>query len=279
MLGLALVHPHHREVIPFCPEPIIKQDGETKNDCERNATRRAFEHFRREHPHLKVIVVEDALSANAPHIADLQAYNARFILAIKPGSHKHLFDQLQQADDANRTNVLTLIDAKGALHHFRWLTRVELNDANSHVLVDVLDYWEISAKGHLQHFSWITDLDISEQNVWEIMRGGRARWRIENETFNTLKNQGYQFEHNFGHGENNLSVVFAMLMILAFGYDQIQQLCDDLFVAVWKKAGAKCRLWEYMRSKFYCYRLTSMRQLYELILNHQPMEPPCVESG
>ena len=32
---------------------------------------------------------------------------------------------------------------------------------------------------------------------------------VENETFNTLKNQGYQLEHNFGHGTKNLSTVFA----------------------------------------------------------------------
>ena len=38
----------------------------------------------------------------------------------------------------------------------------------------------------------------------------RARWKIENETFNTLKNQGYHFEHNYGHGEQHLSVVFVM---------------------------------------------------------------------
>jgi hypothetical protein len=45
------------------------------------------------------------------------------------------------------------------------------------------------------------------------MRGGRARWKIENETFNTLKNQGYHFEHNYRHGTQNLSVVFAILMM------------------------------------------------------------------
>ncbi|NKQ39440.1 MAG: hypothetical protein HF967_08280, partial [Methanosarcinales archaeon] len=57
--------------------------------------------------------------------------------------------------------------------------------------------------------------------------------------FNTLKNQGYQFEHNFGHGDNNLSVVFAMLMMLAFLVDQIQQLACKLFQAVWRLLGSK----------------------------------------
>ena len=65
------------------------------------------------------------------------------------------------------------------------------------------------------------------------MRGGRARWKIENETFNTLKNQGYHFEHNYGHGKKSLSVVLAMVMMLAFLVDQTQQLCCPLFQAAW----------------------------------------------
>ena len=63
----------------------------------------------------------------------------------------------------------------------------------------------------------------------QLMRAGRARWKIENETFNTLKNQGYCFEHNFVHGKKNLSTVFAFLMMLAFLIDQIQQRCCKLF--------------------------------------------------
>ena len=98
------------------------------------------------------------------------------------------------------------------------------------------------------------------------MRGGRARWKIENETFNTLKNQGYHFEHNYGHGERNLSVVFATLMMLAFLVDQAQQLCCTLFRAVWAKLGSKRLLWERMRSLFYTYRLDSMRELFEALL-------------
>jgi len=105
-------------------------------------------------------------------------------------------------------------------------------------------------------------------------RGGRARWKIENETFNTLKNQGYHYEHNFGHGKKNLSVVFAMLMMLAFLVDQVQQLCCPLFQAVWKKMGTKRALWDNVRSHFRHFRIHSMRQLYEAILYDLAKEVP-----
>lgn len=61
-----------------------------------------------------------------------------------------------------------------------------------------------------------------------MMRGGRARWRIENETFNTLKNQGYHLEHNFGLGEKYLSLIFFSVMMLSFLVDQLQDCCCAL---------------------------------------------------
>ena len=55
----------------------------------------------------------------------------------------------------------------------------------------------------------------------KVMRAGRTRWRIDNETFNTLKTYGYHFEHSFGHGSRNLASVFGNLMLLAFIIGQI----------------------------------------------------------
>ena len=116
-----------------------------------------------------------------------------------------------------------------------------------------------------QHFSRVSDFRLQEQNVCRIMRGGRARWKIENETFNTLKNQGDQFEHNFGHGQQNLSVLFAVLMMLAFLADQTQQLCCPLFRRVWKKLGSKKMLWERMRAFFREDIVYSMREIFEAL--------------
>ena len=67
MFGATLVYPDLKEVIPLAPEPIINQDSHTKNDCERNAKHRWLKRFRQEHPHLPAIIVENGLSANAPH--------------------------------------------------------------------------------------------------------------------------------------------------------------------------------------------------------------------
>ena len=87
--------------------------------------------------------------------------------------------------------TLTVVDpATGVLHHFRFGNDASLNESNSDERVNVLEYWEVHPDHTVQSFSWITDFLLTPENVWAIMRGGRARWKIENETFNTLKNQG-----------------------------------------------------------------------------------------
>jgi hypothetical protein len=266
MLAAVIVHPDLKEVIPLAPEPIQKQDGSTKNDCERNAARRLLQKIRREHPRLKLIVVEDGLASNGPHVRDLVACDMHFILGVKPGDHEFLFAQVEAARRRRGSPKLTRHE-KGITREVSWVWDVPLNESNQDLRVNFLEYREYDAKGQCRkNFTWITDLHVTHRNAWLFARGGRARWHIENETFNTLKNQGYHYEHNYGHGQENLSVVFAMLMMLAFLVDQTQQLCCGLFRAVWQKLGSKRALWEILRSHFYHFTFRSMRQLYEAML-------------
>src|SRR5207245_560156 len=117
----------------------------------------------------------------------------------------------------------SFVDKEGIGHKFRYVNDIPLNDTHADFKVNFVEYWEIDVNGRTTyHNSWITDIWITQTNAYDIARGGRTRWRIENETFNTLKNQGYHFEHNFGHGNENLSTVFAMLMMLAFLIDQCE---------------------------------------------------------
>ena len=274
MLGAVIVHPDIREVIPLAPEPIQKQDGATKNDCERNAAKRLLPKIRRQHPHLKFIVIEDGLASNGPHVRDLLDNGMHFILGVKPGDHAFLFEQVEALRRRGHSPKLSRKDGD-VTAEVSWVYSVPLNESNPDLRVDFLEYNEYDADGkRLKHFTWITDLHITLRNAWLFARGGRARWKIENETFNTLKNQGYHYEHNFGHGKKNLSVVFAMLMMLAFLVDQVQQLCCPLFQAVWKKMGTKRALWDNVRSHFRHFRIHSMRQLYEAILYDLAKEVP-----
>ena len=289
LLGATLVHPDLKEVIPLAPEPIINEDGHTKNDCERNATRRWLKQFRRDHPHLPAIILEDALSSNAPHLDDLRDANVHYIIGVKPGDHAFLFRFLAANDEAGRTETLTLVDeATGVLHHFRFHNGAALNESHPDCLVHVLEYWEmhpakivkkVRREGKVQYFSWITDFVLTPDNVDAIMRGGRTRWKIENETFNTLKNQGYNLEHNYGHGEQHLSVVLMTIMMLVFLVDQTQQLCCPVFRAARNKYKTKRTLWEKIRQSFGDFVFNSMTELLTALVRGIAPQPPVFEDS
>lgn len=260
MMGGAIVHPEYAAVVPFAPEAIIKQDGETKNDCERNAAKRFLKKLRQDHPQLPLIVVEDGLSSNAPHIDELQKHGLHYILGAKEGDHQFLFEYVNKAQATEFE-----CEIEGTMHRFRFINQVPLNESNPERLVNFVEYWEIQGP-KIQHFSWVTNFRLTAANVFQIMRGGRARWKIENETFNTLKNQGYHFEHNFGHGSKNLSVVFATLMMFAFLVDQIQLLSSDLFQSALEKVGSRIRFWEHVRSLFFTLDFDCMEDIFRSLL-------------
>jgi hypothetical protein len=244
----ALLHPDHKVVLPFAPEPIMKSDGMKKNDCERRAAERFLDDFRREHPHMKVIITGDGLFSNGPFIKRLKEDNHRFILVAKEADHKYLFEEFRglakEAYTMRRENTE---------HRFKYMNGLPLNDSHLDCLVNVLEYWEISKKGKTQHWVWITDIHLSKETVYQVMRGGRARWKIENETFNTLKNQGYHFEHNFGHGRKYLSTVMAYLVNLAFFVDQLRQLCCKAFKKALVRLKRKRNIWDQQRMLFLTY--------------------------
>ena len=262
MLGGCIVHPDQSNVIPLCPEMIHNVDGNTKNDCERNASKRFIEHFRREHPHLKVIVIEDGLASNGPHIKHLEQHNMRYILGAKQGDHKHLFDLIETSDS---TKSFHFEDKKGYFHQFRFINNVSLNKAHPELKVNFWEYRETNPKGKELNFSWVTNVHITEKNIYKLTRGGRARWKIENETFNTLKNLGYNFKHSYGHGKEHLSTVFCLLMILAFFIDQIQEIACLLFQSAKKCMGSYRSLWEEMRVLFRHLVIVSWEMLYQKI--------------
>lgn len=268
MLCGAIVHPEHKQVFPLAPEPILKTDGAKKNDCERNAAKRFIEDLRREHPHLRLIVLEDGLASNAPHIRRLMNNDLRFILGAKKGDHKYLF---KQADSSSDTEEVEIEGEDGDNHRFRYVNNVSLNASNKDLKVNFLEYTETrpgtkkKPESKTTRFSWVTDIQLNRNNLMRVMRAGRARWRIENETFNTLKNQGYHFEHNFGHGNRNLSSVFANLMVLAFLIDQIEAHCCGLFQAAFGKMGRLKYLREKIRSFFLVMIIPSWEVLYQSI--------------
>jgi hypothetical protein len=268
MFGACIVHPNKKNVIPLCPEIILNQDGSSKNDCERNACKRFLANFRREHPHLKAILVEDGLSSTAPHIRVIEEFDLKYILGAKPGDHQFLFEQLETSKETLYHEIRT---SDEYYHQFRFLNRASLNKSNQDVKVNILEYRQTDPKGKELNFSWVTNILISTTNAHTIAKGGRARWKIENETFNTLKNLGYNFEHNYGHGKKYLSTVLCLLMMLAFLVDQVQEVCCSLYQRCRKFSGTYRELWITMQTLFRYVRLLDWENFYSMLSKERPL--------
>jgi len=261
-LVAVMLHPGYREVFPLEFEPIVCQDGAQKNDCERNANKRLGAALSERYSDLPILLVEDALHANAPHLRQITSYGWRYVVNIKPDSHTSLFKQFAGRQASGQVTELRRTDSAGVQHYFAWTNGLCLGESAVDVRVNVLWYEQIQPDGTLTRWTWITNWPLTQRTVEKVMRAGRGRWKIENETFNTLKNQGYHFTHNYGHGEQYLATVLASLMILAFLVDQIQQRCCQVFRQVWTGLGTKSKLWEMVRSLFRTQLFPSMTTLY-----------------
>jgi len=85
-----------------------------------------------------------------------------------------------------------------AVRRYRWLCDIPLRDGKDASHVNWFEIEIADAAGKVTYRnSFVTDLSIDASNVAELADCGRARWKIENETFNVLKTKGYNLEHNF----------------------------------------------------------------------------------
>lgn len=266
LLGAVVVHPDQKQVIPLFPEAITRQDGATKNDCEANASKRLLKSTREAFPHWPLRVVEDSLSANGPHINLLKELNIGYIISVKPNGQDSLFSEVKNRVLTGQCEEFELLGEDKILRGYRWINEIPLNKSHPDLRVNFLDYWEIR-EGKEFNFSWVTEIKLTAKNVSLVMEGGRSRWHIENQVFNTLKNQDYEFEHNYGHGEQHLATVFAMLMMLAFLIDQVQEYGCAFFQAARQRFHSRTSLWIKIKGLFTEFFIDSWESLWRAIIN------------
>lgn len=247
-LGASIVAPGHQQVLPLPPEFIAPQDGAEKQDCERNAAKRWLARHGPALAHLPRIFLGDDLFACQPVAAAVQQAGGNFIFTCKPSSHPTITEYLNGAElEEHRQSVV--IRGKRTTTIYRWLSAVPMRDTKDALSVNWFSIEILNGKGKRTYYnSFITDLPVTAGDVAELAACGRARWKIENETFNVLKTNGYNLEHNFGHGKETLASILVTFNLLAFGFHTAARLA----VLAWRKAvvarGATYRFFEHLRT-------------------------------
>jgi len=232
MLCATGVAPGHSKVAPLAPEFIVKQDGAEKQDCERNAVKRWLMKHSARLKSLSPVYLGDDLFACQSVVERITSNGDDFIFTCKEASHKALYDFIDGCA-FERHEVKIRKGKTHEIHRYRFIKKVPLRDGKDAVLANWISFQILNAKGEVTYkTALVTSLTVSKANVAEIVVCGRARWKIENQSFNVLKNHGYELEHNFGHGENYLAMTLAALNLLTFAWHTVL----DLIEPPWRKA-------------------------------------------
>ena len=238
MLAATVVAPGHSRVVPLMPEFIAPRDGAEKQDCERNAVKRWHgKHGERLRP-LRPVYLGDDLFACQPIAKMVADSGDDFIFTCKDNSHKALYDfidgvALDRHEEKHRKGKTT------ETRRYRWIEDVPLRDGKDAMLVNWIGSDIVDPEGRVKYaMAWVTSLPVNKTNVADIAAYGRARWKIENEGFNVMKNHGYELEHNFGHGETFLAMTLAALNLLAYAWHTALDLLDPPWQAA-RQAAAK----------------------------------------
>lgn len=210
--------------------------------------------LKKKFPQLKIVLLLDSLYAADPVFEILDGYSWKHIITFKEGSMPNTYDEYLALSKLQHQNRAEIKD-KNIIQNFRWVTGISYRGP----CFDILRCNEskISGNGETKNtkFAWITNLKIDSNNYRKIAKGGRLRWKIENEGFNTQKNRGYNLEHPYSKNERAMKNFYLLLQIAHIISQLIEKgsLTGDKIAKVFGSiANIFYKLLEELRTKFLC---------------------------
>ncbi len=275
IVGATMVRAGSHQVLPLDVEEVRNATAASApQDCEVTAAKRLVTRVRREHPQLALIMIGDDLYSHVPFVEQLHELRQHYVLVAKPASHPTLLAAVAAAgtEQTQTGQWTTGSGARERAYTSRVVRQVPLA-LESAVRVSYVEVWEHGAKGELlYHNSWITDLDVDAANVAVVVQIGRTRWKIENEQFNVHKNHGYDLTHNYGHGQQSLSMVFYLLNLLAYVAHVVLALGDRLYQRC-RTQESRRELWNALRTLVNVFLVESWRHLLQVYLEEADVSP------
>lgn len=277
MFNVGIVHPYENYFFPLAPEFVTPQDGKDKQDCERNAAKRWLKSFRERHKTTKATFQVDALHCNHEFLSEVVKHRLGFIATTKKGSNKSLHEWVETARLGGDIQILEetkVVKGKKVVYQYEYLNNVPIRDSGNALLVNYMKMTEIDPRSKKpKTFEYVTSHKITKANIKELARAGRRRWKVENEGHNTLKNQGYYFDHNYGHGKKHLSVVIAMLILYTFLVHAILRMIkQDGIVELFKTKHSREKTIGLLRYMLEFLKVNDWEELYAQALKTRAKE-------
>ena len=275
MLGATLVAPGHNHVVPLPPGFITPQDGADKQDCENRAAHRWLATHGHKYAHHNPIYLGDDLFSHQPLCEAVLAAKGHFLFVCKPATHTLIQEYITGV--ALESHLERVKHGRTwVTHQDRWISGVPLRDGKDALAVNWLEITIVDAAGKVTYRnSFVTDLPVNRKNAAERAAGGRARWKIENGSFNVLKTKGYNLEHSFGHGKQNLAALLVTLNLLAFAVHTICDLGETAWRLARSKAGSRVRFFNRLAAITEFLIFQTWDELLEtLAFTRPPPRPP-----
>ena len=274
MLAANVVAPGRAQSLPLPPEFVAPQDGTDKQDCERQAVKRWLRRHGENCAAMRPVYLGDDLYACQPVCQAMLDAGGDFLLTCKQPSHKTLYEYLDGIDTPVRRRT-TGRGAQRRVHRHRWINDLPIRDGDDALRVNWLEIVSAKADGTVTYRgAFVTSLHVDRDNVVELADCARARWKIENETFNVLKQHGYHLEHNFGHGKDTLASVLVVLNLLAFALHAACDLAENLWQQARQRLGTRFRLFEHLRTVTEYQVFPSWTALITLLATGGPAAQP-----
>lgn len=197
------------------------QEGEDKQDCELKAFYRLAHKLKQRFPRLPICLSLDGLFAGGPTIELCEKYGWKFMIVLKDddlASVNSEFEALSRLQSENRLRLRTGKDGE-IDQRYRWVDELSyLDSKKKDHLLSVIECRETKpgkkGKELTTKFKWITNFKLKDTNVIAIAeKGGRIRWKIENQGFNTQKNGGYGLEHAYSNNPRSAKIFYFLLQI------------------------------------------------------------------
>jgi len=279
-----IVSPGHSQVLPLRPEFITPQDGHKKQDCEIAAAKRWLAAHAQRYSTGNDTLLGDDLYAHQPFCRQVLLYNFHFFFTCKPDSHTYLFKWVEALEEGrDRHSLKARVKGKGNRwenYHYQWAKGVPLTEDADALKVNWCQLTITDADGQvLYRNSYITDWVISADNVAGLVAAGRARWKIENENNNVLKNHGYHLEHNFGHGKEFLSSLLATMNVLAFGLHTLLELTDESYRLIRATVEARRRFFQHLEALRAYLHFESWERLMDFMMQGLKIGPHAAQKS
>lgn len=275
MITPTIVVPGKSLVISLPPEFVIPQDGHEKQDCENAASKRWLNGEGKKYTTEEATILGDDLYCHEPMIKEIRTAGYNYILVCKPQSHKTLYEWIkgiteEKVEHKKNKNVREKWT-------YRWCEGVPLTDDKDSMLVNWCEVTIINEETgeKIYRNAFVTNHPVTQQTVPAIIAAGRARWKIENENNNTLKNQGYHLEHNYGHGKKYLTQVLATMNLLAFLFHTILEMTHEIYQILRKALGRRENLFHSIRTLLTLICFRSFDTLMQFMLDglKKPHDP------